>query len=51
MKNGERTAQSSVNTARGPLLEGTPIKVISAEGYRHVVRPIAAVVEETTEEV
>ncbi len=30
------------------ITEGTAIKVISAEGYRHVVRPVAKVSEETT---
>ncbi len=30
------------------ITEGTAIKVISAEGYRHVVRPAAKVSEETT---
>ena len=30
------------------IAEGTAIKVISAEGYRHVVRPVEAVSEETS---
>ena len=31
------------------ITEGTAVKVISAEGYRHIVRPVAHVSEETAE--
>jgi membrane-bound ClpP family serine protease len=25
------------------ITEGTPVRVISAEGYRHIVRPVTAI--------
>ena len=31
------------------ITEGTAVKVISAEGYRHVVRAVASVAEESAE--